>query len=363
MTTALRFREHQGFHRSALYMIAAGGGAGLLAWALFRPVWTAGSVALVAAAAAVAALIPARTRAIGRGARLAGLAPVFVAAGLAVLGAVLLAFLPPAQGVFGFAALFGASLSVGLRGRRLALAIGAAAAVAGVALWVQTQVLVAEELASLPAWSLAGLAGLAFSMVSVVALVPRHLEVRRDPIGEAYRDLSQRTSGEVKELLARAYELWSKAGAELPEEDDSRRLLAEAVTRLFDTARRWIAIDADGSQAQTASLTDRIAQLDERISNARDEVVRTQYEQAQAALAEQLRYLEDIATHRERVLARMHNYLAVMERLRLALVKLESADASREALDPIVSDLQELGHDIETSAAALAAAERAAGNP
>lgn len=351
MSVALRFRDHEGFQQAAIQMAVAGGSAGVVAWGLLGPAWTAGSVALVAGCTSVATLAPERWR-----------KPVEVVfrVGLAFLGASCLALAGGAAGAFWFALLFAAALSWGLHGRKLLFALGASAAAAAVALWTQTQVIHASELAALPGWSVAGLAGIAFSLVGTCALLPRHLELRRDEVERAYRDVSGRAAGEVHELVERAHAVWTRAIRELPEEDDSRRLLAEAVMRLFDSARRWSAIDAEGSQNQAAALVDRMKELDERIALATDEVVRSQYESAQAALGQQLRYLEDIGTHRERVLARMHNYLAVMERLRLAVVKLESADASREGLDPIVSDLEALGQDIETSTAALDAADRAA---
>ena len=101
--------------------------------------------------------------------------------------------------------------------------------------------------------------------------------------------------------------------------------------------------------------------LEQRIANTEDEITRNQYEQAKAALAEQLRYIKDIGTSRERVLARMHNYLAAMERLRMAVINLESTNASRDAatdVQPLVTDLEKIGADMDSCSEALLEAER-----
>jgi hypothetical protein len=235
------------------------------------------------------------------------------------------------------------------------LAIGVGAAVALVARYVLVQIVTAEQLAGAPSWLVATAAGAAFSFVTVVGLVPRHVELARDPVGEAYGRLPA-GDAEVAELCQRGFALWTRSADGLAADDPSRQTLEEAVLRLFDVAGRWSAVDAEGAPALAASLTERMAALDRRIEATADEVAREQYREARAALAEQLRYVDDIATSRERVVARMHNYLAVMERLRLAVVNLRSTTASRAAgeVAPLVSSLEEIGNDIAACSEALA---------
>jgi hypothetical protein len=148
--------------------------------------------------------------------------------------------------------------------------------------------------------------------------------------------------------------------ARLPENDANRAILREAVIRLFDTAQRWSAIESSTPDSAAASIVDRMESLDRRIASAEDEVVGAQYRQAKEGLAEQLKHLKEIDTHRERVLARMHNYLAAVERLRMALVNLDSQTASAQAVAPIVSSLQEIGHDIDGCAEAMRDVQNAA---
>jgi hypothetical protein len=211
-------------------------------------------------------------------------------------------------------------------------------------------------LAGLPAWATAALGGGAFALVTAAALLPRHLYVAHDPVSAAHRELRGALSGEVAELVDRGHRLWTGSAARLPEGDLHRRTLEEGVLRLFDVARHWRADGPEGAAAETAALTDRLATLEARIAGGGDAVAREQYQQAAEAVREQLGYLGTIATNRERVLARMHNYLAAMERLRLALVNLTAANASRTAVEvgPLVTDVKELGRDIDSCAEALA---------
>jgi hypothetical protein len=90
-------------------------------------------------------------------------------------------------------------------------------------------------------------------------------------------------------------------------------------------------------------------QIADKVTRSTDPIAKAQYERAHAALGEQLRYVKEIGTARERVIARMHHYLAAMERLRFALINHRSADASRVSTDvgPILEDLQHLGKEID----------------
>jgi hypothetical protein len=356
MSTTLRFRHHEHFHRAALHMAVFGAGAGLIAATAFGSVATPWVLGIIALAAAIGAMKPAdRRRPLALAVRVA----------LVGVGTIALATLPDTgrtfEGILLFAAGFAGALSWGLKGKKLIATLAVGIAVALIARSALASMLGAEQLATLPGWLVTTLGGAAFSFVSAVALVPRHIEVAHDHVGDAYGRIKDKTSGEVYELVVRGHGVWTKVAAKLPEGDANRELLEEAVIRLFGTAERWSSVNADYSQTMAASLVDRMQELEGRIAATKDEEAKTQYQQAHDALAEQLRYTADISTSRERVLARMHNYLAAMERLRMAVINLESASVSRESVDvaPIVSTLRDLGEDIDTYSNVLAHADLA----
>ncbi len=353
--TTLRFLHHHRFHRAALFMVLGGAVSGLVGYGFLR----AGSpwaLAIVALAAVIGA---------GWSWQRSHKTSLVPRVALAVVAATALLALAhagqPDAALAGFAVCFAAALAWGTHGRRLLIGLAVGALIAVAATHVFAHVATASQLSSLPGWLVAALAGSAFSLVSVVALLPRHLDVARDPVADAYDQLHGIGNGEVRDLVDRGYQLWTKSAASLPDDDPHRHTLQEGVVRLFEVAGRWNNSEAEGAPRLAASLVDRMENLDQRIEGTSDPVATQQYQQAKAALAEQLRYLEEIGTSRERVLARMHNYLAAMERLRLAVINLESANASRDAVQPLLSDVEEMGRDIVSSAEAMAEADRIAG--
>lgn len=344
MNTTVRFRDHDLFHRSALYMASLGAVAGFamhLSEVSHSP-WALPVVATAAVCGMLAGRLGYTPRAVlGRGALL----------GMGTAGLMLL----PQAGDTGYAMasfclLFGAAIAWGLRGRRLLVAVAVGAASALLAHSALLSIVNAQQLSALPAWAVSTLAGAAFSFMSVLALLPQHVDVVRDPVNEAYAGLRDKTSGEIAELVRRGHSLWNDSTVGLSHDSVNHRTLQEGVLRLFEVARRWQDVEQNNNPEIAVALAGRMEVLQARIDAAEDDVVRTQYRHAHTALAEQLRYLKDIGTSRERVLARMHNYLAAMERLRLAVVNLESANVSRDTVDvkPLLSTVEELGRDIDT---------------
>lgn len=354
MTSTLEFRYHEDFHRSALHMAGFGAVAGFLAHVVF-PGGSPWALAMIAAATVFGAMAPALRRQLDELAVRIGLLSV-AAAGLVLL----LRTGEPTSAIAVFSLLFGLALGWGLQGRRLWLAIACGAGVALLGRFAFTSIISAQELSSLPGWLVGTASGAAFSFVSVFALLPRHIAVDSDQIGSSYQELQSSLTGEVRDLVDRGYQLWTEAEEELGKDDASRNSMHEGVLRLFEVARRWQSVEGTRTQTKASSLVERMESLEDRIARTEDEITRNQYQQAKAALAEQLRYIKDIGTSRERVLARMHNYLAAMERLRMAVINLESTNASRDAVDvqPLVSDLEKIGADMDTCSEALLEAER-----
>ena len=99
-------------------------------------------------------------------------------------------------------------------------------------------------------------------------------------------------------------------------------------------------------------LAERMADLDQRIASATDAEVRSQYQAARAALGDQQRYREHIRQGRERLVARMHNHVAALEKFELAATGLEAARAASAGLS-VVKQLEELSNDVAASGEAL----------
>ena len=370
MSTTLRFREHREFHRAAFQMILAGAVAGVAWLFLARAGGSLWGVGLLGGAVALAALVAQRgttaaaTSASGAlpkawGPREVALRGVLVALGTLTLWA------DPRWGQVGFALGFAAALLTGQRGLRLAVGIAVGAAVTLVAGYAVGRINTAAALRAVPDTLVMALAGGSFALISAVALVARHVELVRDPVGEAYGATARASVGEIRALVDRGHAVWTEAAARLPAGDANRTTLEEGALRLFEVARRWRASEADGAGPSRASLGERMDELDRRIEACTDTVSRDQYRMAREALAEQVRYIENIDTSRERVVARMHNYVAAMERFRLAAIRLDTATASRAAVDvaPLAASLDALGADMDACCDGLAETDRALAAP
>ena len=341
MSTALRFREHENFHMATVAMLAAATGSAILYWGCMAVGLTPWLAALPAAASIGYAI--GRTNGKETPRAIWAFRSLMVLIGITALLA--------ADGylsVLGFAAAMAGAFAIGNRGIASALAALTGGLGGALALEVGVRVASASELSSVPSIGLAIMAGAAFALTMAVPLAWPHLQLVADLIAKRYPEVRKATSGEIQELVIRAHGVWNQV-RDLPEDDDNRKLLNEAVLKLFDTAERWGVADTETQRDSEASLRERMESLSSRIEATSDEQVASEYKQAHAALGEQLKYLSGIKSNRERVVARLHNYLAAMERLRLAAVNLRSTNATREDADvgPMIESLEELGQIIE----------------
>jgi hypothetical protein len=107
--------------------------------------------------------------------------------------------------------------------------------------------------------------------------------------------------------------------------------------------------------ASDAEHDARMADNDQRNAPANHAEVNAQYTAARAALEDQRRYREHIANGRERLVARMHNHVAALEKFQLAATGLVAARAASSGAT--VKQLEELSSDVAASGEALAELE------
>jgi len=272
----------------------------------------------------------------------------------------------------------GFGILVARGGRRFALTLVAAGAAVLICRFVYVSLLGAAGTAGVPLWAAAAATGGAFAFVGVLGLLPRHLDLASNRVAAAYDASRTVLTGEMRELADRAVTLWNKVDATLEPDAAPRKTIEDSIVRVLEVGRRWAAVEADDPgaplrfaprsaeprgappRAPADVLAQRMEAMADKMAKTDDAVAKAQYAHAHAALAEQARYLKEIGASRERVLARMHHYLAAMERLRFAVINHRSADASRLATEvqPILDDLAHLGTDIDFSSEALHEVER-----
>jgi len=210
----------------------------------------------------------------------------------------------------------------------------------------------ARETAAVPAWLLSGISAAAMGMVGALALIPRHLAIAVDPGMTAGKRLPAALDPEVKGLCDRSLSIWKQAKDELSD-GGGRSLVRDGVIKTLEVAAKSAEVKLSGSS--DAELAQRMSELDRKVAATTDTEAKAQYQAARAALDDQARYREHIARGRERLVARMHNHVAALEKFQLAA---QSLDATRhDTGSTSMKQLEELSQDVTASGEALAELE------
>ena len=329
----IRFADHSTFQRAAAGMV----GGALLFGAALHPVTPlaplAGGLLGIAAGAAMG-----HGRAVWR----------LAMAGTALVPLVLSASRWPLLAVV--AALVALAIAVGgPRGLRGLFGAMLGAIIVLVAMWCALRIGHARQTSQWPPLVTTAIAAAAMGLVGALALLPRHLHVALDPVRAAIKRLPDGLDAEVSGLCARAAAIWSTAQDRIAD-DTGRTLVRDGVLKTLEVAARSAEVKLTGPSED--ELAQRVADLDQRIAAATDDEVKAQYQAARAAVGDQQRYREHIRRGRERLVARMHNHVAALEKFQLAATGLEAARAA-SAGAPAVRQLEELSHDVAASGEAL----------
>ncbi|MBL0212682.1 MAG: hypothetical protein IPQ07_02235 [Myxococcales bacterium] len=332
----IRFGDHASFHKAALGMV---GGSALLGLAL-HPVTPlapiAGGILGIAAGAAWA-----HGKATWR----------MAAAGAAVIP--LFALSPSWPMLAGVGSMLALGLAIGgPRGVRGAVSVALGAMTALVAMWCALRIDGANQTAQWPLWVKHATSAAAMGMVGVLAMLPRHLKLALDPVQAALRKLPSSLDAEVRNLCDRSVAIWDSTKDRLSDTDPGKNLVRDGVLKTIEVAAKSADVKLTG--ANDTELTARMEELDKRIAAATDAEVKTQYTSARAALDDQRRYRAQIRQGRERVVARMHNHVAALEKFQLAATGLE---AQRVAASGATKQLDELSQEVAASGEALAEME------
>ena len=332
----IRFGDHPSFHRSALGMV----GGSLLFGLALHPVTPlapiAGGLLGIAAGAAIAhGKAPWRMLAAG-----AALLPLFL----------MTPSWPMLAGVGGMLAL---GLAIGgPRGVRGALSVALGTVTALIAMWCAIRITGAKQTMFWPQWITTGTAAAAMGMVGVLAMIPRHLTLALDPVQAALKKLPTTLDAEVKNLCDRSVAIWNTTKDKLTDTDAGRNLVRDGVLKTLEVAAKSAEVKLTGGSE--TELVARMENFDKRIEATTDAEVKTQYQAARGALADQLRYRNHIKQGQERLLARMHNHVTTLEKFQLAATGLEAARATATGAN---AQLDELSQSVAASGEALAEIE------
>lgn len=204
-------------------------------------------------------------------------------------------------------------------------------------------------------------AGATAGMFLGLASAPKHLGRPLDPVAARYQPALAIKDGEIHEILGRAFGLHRTLQAELqrdPERPEIEGLQArerELLLQILDIADTCRQIERDLAMTPTAEIEGRIRELSSRAEATADQGARETYRETVASLEEQLESVTRIQNGRERIVARLHATVALLEKLRFALIHQRSADAERVggALTPVTDALDALTLQIEATSSAV----------
>jgi len=329
----LRFSDHPSFHKATLGMVAGSALFGLALHPLTALAPLAGGLLGIAAGASIA---HGKTM-IRMLAACVAVAAMFVLpatwGSLAVVAAVMALAVATAE----------------LRGVAGALAVCLSAATTMLGMWSALRFGHARETQSWPPIAQSVIAAASFGMIGALAMIPRHLLLVLDPVAAAMRKLPAKLDPEVRALCDRSYAIWNQSHAKL--DDSNRALVQDGVLKALDVAAKSVGIDATGANEEI--LAQRITELDAKIAAATDTEAKTQYQAARAAIDDQRKYRDRIHAGKDRMLARMHNHVAALEKFQLAAASLTATHTGP------LKQLEEASSDVAASGDALAELEMA----
>ena len=191
--------------------------------------------------------------------------------------------------------------------------------------------------------------------------VPRYITRGEEPVEGAYTRALSAASGEVHEILERSLLIYRAIRDDLAARQTGRTEIA-LTSRVSDLAMRILkigeqcrSIERDLGDAPAQALEDRIAALQAKADAATDATARATFLATIASLDSQRKAVEAIGRGLERVVARLHANVALLEKVRFSLVHARSADAERsgDAASPLTDTIDELSRELDATSTAV----------
>lgn len=212
------------------------------------------------------------------------------------------------------------------------------------------------------------ISGVVIALFAGIGSLASHVALKADPVEAKCEELLPMLSGEFAAQITRALSLYRQAGTQLAAlpRDAAREELARTLQKLTkdaaELAGEWAGVEAQVHENAHADLQKEIAELQASAKAARDSVARQQLEAAARSLNEELGRLGELRLKRERVLARLKSQVALLERARVALIGMRSTHATVRAAEMAAvarklnalalsqGDEAKLAHEVATSA-------------
>lgn len=285
--------------------------------------------------------------------------------GLGLVGGILHTLSTPAFPWFGALLLGAAAAPVLARGEsptRMAVTGAVTGCLAYLGLYVASVLQAKGILGSVVPGPIAtALAGGAAGLFIGLGATPRHLAAKQDPVELAYKRALLLRDGEIHEILDRSLRLYRSVQQDLmartvgSTERELRGRVSELALRILHIAHQCRTIQADLGAAPASELEERIDALRRKAAGTSDKSARATFLATIESLEAQKASVDAIARGLERVLARLHANVALLEKVRFSLVHARSANAEQMGGDasPLVDTIDELSRALDATSQAV----------
>lgn len=204
-------------------------------------------------------------------------------------------------------------------------------------------------------------AGGALGLFVGLGSAPRHVVRSEEPVEAAYVASLASAQGEMHEILERSLaiyrmirgDLGARAGSKTEVQLGTR--VSDLAMRILTIARQCRSIESDLGAAPAQALEDRIEALRKKADATNDPSARTTFLATIDSLDQQKKAVEAISRGLERVVARLHANVALLEKVRFSLVHARSADAERSGSEasPLTDTIDELSRELDATSSAV----------
>ncbi|HEY3448635.1 MAG TPA: hypothetical protein VGK67_19920 [Myxococcales bacterium] len=188
-----------------------------------------------------------------------------------------------------------------------------------------------------------------------------HVAQDPDPVEKLYAVMQPELTGDLKQLAGRAMTNYRRCAEILANSEPGfarqqlNKSLNEVTLRILELGRRWQNIDRELGERAETEINQRLAELRKLKESLKDESAKRQLGGAEAAVMAELQQLGRIRAGRERVVARLHGEMAVLDRTRLSLLSLKTSDAHLRAaeLSALSDSLSSVAREMDCEAEAV----------
>jgi len=196
---------------------------------------------------------------------------------------------------------------------------------------------------------------------AALGIAGAHVVREPDPVEQLYAKLHPELGGDLKVLAARAMTNYRRCAEALLNTEAGfartqlSKSLSDVTLRILELARRWQGIDREMGERAEGEIGQRLAELRSLKETTKDEIARRQLGLAENALTNELAQIDRIRRGRERVVARLHGEMALLESTRFTLLSMKSSDAHLRAaeLSALSESLSRIAREMDCEAEAV----------